>query len=321
MRRDERPPVVYVRSFSSDDELHGVEGPLSRVYKGLHYTAAVSPEQEMAWIMDRAGPVVAIGKPGERLPELGAARKYVDDDHWRDTITDLMARAALVVVRAGDTANLWWEIEQAAARVRPERIIVVALGGNERWRDLRTRFTETFGPPTLIEGPPPSPVVSWLRRVMMPGRIQGSVIYFDRAGAAFERPLAFSVGWQSLVTTVVSPHGAVLRATLEPILDAAGVPPRRSGRSQTVAVTPGVRRWDLWRASLLSRSPSKGRLVLRLLLDSRALRPGLHRRGQARAPRRCAVQAGAILVTCPSNICNHVISFQSALAFFCVSLS
>ena len=79
MRRDERPPVVYVRSFSSDDELHGVEGPLSRVYKGLHYTAAVSPEQEMAWIMDRAGPVVAIGKPGERLPELGAARKYVDD--------------------------------------------------------------------------------------------------------------------------------------------------------------------------------------------------------------------------------------------------
>jgi len=113
---------------------------------------------------------------------------------------------------------------------------VVALGGKERWRDLRNRFTETFGPPTLIEGPPPSPVVLWLRRVIMPGRIQGSVIYFDRAGAAFERPLAFSVGWQSLVTNVVSPHGAVLRSTLEPILDAAGIPPRRSGRSQTVAV-------------------------------------------------------------------------------------
>ena len=59
--------------------------------------------------MARVGPVIAIGKPGERLPQLGAARLYVDDDHWRDTIDDLMAESALVVVRAGDTPNLWWE--------------------------------------------------------------------------------------------------------------------------------------------------------------------------------------------------------------------
>ena len=38
------------------------------------------PEQELAVLMGRLGPVVAIGKPGERLPELGAARLYVADD-------------------------------------------------------------------------------------------------------------------------------------------------------------------------------------------------------------------------------------------------
>ena len=236
MLRDSRPPVVYLRSFTSDNQIHILGGRFSRLYKMLHYTAAVSPEQELAWIMSRIGPVVAIGRPGERLPQLGAARTYVDDDRWKDTITGLMARAALVVIRAGDTANLWWEIEQATARIPRQRVVIVALGTKERWLDFHRRLTETFGPASLVDDEPTSPQLLWLKRVMMPGRAQGSVIYFDSSGAMFERQLVFSISVRSLVTNVLSPHGAMLRAALEPVIKSKGIPTGRTSRSQTAVV-------------------------------------------------------------------------------------
>ena len=107
---DPRPPVVYLRSFGVDNQFLVVaRGWGARLTAMLNYAATVSPEQEMAFIMERIGPVVAIGKPGERLPELGAARLYVGDDEWRKVVGKFMNDAALVVIRAGETANLWWK--------------------------------------------------------------------------------------------------------------------------------------------------------------------------------------------------------------------
>ncbi len=107
--------------------------------------------EELTWLLERVGPMVAIGKPGERLPELGAARLYVDDESWKDTITALMRRAALVVIRAGNTTSLWWEVEQAMSLARPERVVIVALGPTERWLDFRRRLVDTVGEPTLVD--------------------------------------------------------------------------------------------------------------------------------------------------------------------------
>jgi hypothetical protein len=51
--------------------------------------------------MSKIGPFVAIGRPGERLPQLGAIRLYVADPEWQEMVTRLMSEAALVVLRAG----------------------------------------------------------------------------------------------------------------------------------------------------------------------------------------------------------------------------
>jgi TM2 domain-containing protein len=71
---------------------------------------------------------------------------------------------------------------------------------------------------------------------MMPGRAQGSVIHFDSSGAMFERPLVFSISVRSLVTNVLSPHGAMLRAALKPIIESNGIPTGQGRRSQTAVV-------------------------------------------------------------------------------------
>jgi hypothetical protein len=83
LEQDTHPPVVYVRSFKDDSQIilaSGIRRWLSIVFA---WATAISAEQELAMIMNRVGPVVAIGKPGEPLPELGAAQLYVSDDVWQ----------------------------------------------------------------------------------------------------------------------------------------------------------------------------------------------------------------------------------------------
>ena len=76
LRRDARAPVVYLRAFTDDGQMavrghHWQDRVIGKAASALTLT---SPEQELAFILQRVGPVIAIGKPGERLPELGAAR-------------------------------------------------------------------------------------------------------------------------------------------------------------------------------------------------------------------------------------------------------
>ena len=51
------------------------------------------------------GPVVAIGKPGEALSPLGAAREYVHGPGWQDRVRDLLGESS------------WWSRFSAGARV------------------------------------------------------------------------------------------------------------------------------------------------------------------------------------------------------------
>jgi len=237
LRDDPRPPVVYLRSFGIDDEIVSTDaGWYAKLLSKLHYTAAASPEQELAWIMARVGPVVAIGRPGERLPQLGAARLYVDDNQWQETIDALMTRSALVVVRAGNTPNLWWEIERAMTRQRPERVIIVVLGPEGRWADFHRRFGEAFGVPRVVPGTPPSRFVDLVLRWLFPGRTQGTAIYFDPSRTPYQQSLTHPFTWSAFVTNVYSPHGAALRGGMEPVFAALGLPWKTSKRSLSVAV-------------------------------------------------------------------------------------
>jgi hypothetical protein len=61
--------------------------------------------------------VVEIGRPGEPLPELGAARLHIADDRWQAEVLSLMDRAALVVLRIDRSRGVVWEIDQSLPRL------------------------------------------------------------------------------------------------------------------------------------------------------------------------------------------------------------
>ncbi len=104
--------VLYFRSFADDLSVETMS------------IAQSSLEERLCQALDFIGPVMAIGKPGERLATPGAARLYVQDADWRQTAVQLMTRARLVFIRMSDSPGLRWEISTVLERVPPTKILI-----------------------------------------------------------------------------------------------------------------------------------------------------------------------------------------------------
>ncbi len=128
MQRDLRPPVVYLRPFF-EDERQIYDGPVGARHGGVGSGASVkrnaSHEREIARALHRVGPLVAIGKPGDSVAPLGAARVYVGDDVWQETVLALIKRAAIVILQPEATQGTWWELNAVAATTDWRRVLML----------------------------------------------------------------------------------------------------------------------------------------------------------------------------------------------------
>jgi hypothetical protein len=134
LSKDQRAPVLYLRSFSADRRAGGYE-------------------RRVGGSLSKLGPVVAAGRPEEKLPATTyIARGYLANDRWQDRVVDLMRRAQLVVLQVGTSEALTWELTQVVRLVRPDQLLV-CLGRNRvRWLrggdDAKSRyrqFREQYG--------------------------------------------------------------------------------------------------------------------------------------------------------------------------------
>jgi hypothetical protein len=133
---DPRPPVVYLRSFQDDRVTD--EGSIN--HRMVSFLGALNSEEEdLAAVLSEIGPCIAVGHPGERLPQVGAARMYLRDAEWRDRVSQLMSSARLVAIRAGHTDGLWWEVATAARMVRPERLIFLIPFNASQYEAFRAK--------------------------------------------------------------------------------------------------------------------------------------------------------------------------------------
>jgi TM2 domain-containing membrane protein YozV len=223
IQQDKRPPVVYIRSFKDDGKLLP-GGWRARWFSVVNWTTAVSVEQELAIIMERVGPVVAIGKPGELLPELGAARLYASDDEWQATITDLMRRAGLVVVLAGATANLKWEIDQAVNLLPRRQLIFVSLGKGRGEEAFDKDVERRFGRPEADE-PPRRKILLWLLALFWLRRAElGKIIYFGKDSKPCVEPIRFRMSWTGVVILAYRPYWDALVVSFRRVFSQLGLP-------------------------------------------------------------------------------------------------
>ena len=189
VKEDQRAPVIYLRSFKDDE----VASRVTFMGGGVRFISYVTEEEQLAEAMNKIGPFLAIGQPGEPIldlrdlrrnpnrseaqkklakalawfklalsigpailwvprdevvPDLGAARMYVSDDAWQGRVKELISQAQLVVLRAGETDNLLWEVQTVASAVRPERIVFLLPFSNQKKYDIfREKTAHLFPKP------------------------------------------------------------------------------------------------------------------------------------------------------------------------------
>jgi hypothetical protein len=134
---DERGPILYLRSFyqdtvESDLEVGGFVDEFTRTESNL---PKKSPEERLVAVLTSVGPVVAVGKPKEKLPQLGTIRFYFDDSDWQEKVEALMKLSQIVVIQAGHSHGTEWEMLTAIKLLNPERLIFSFV----HWQTLSRR--------------------------------------------------------------------------------------------------------------------------------------------------------------------------------------
>ncbi|MFJ4950933.1 hypothetical protein [Streptomyces sp. NPDC088760] len=156
---------LYLRSFEDDLQRtmleqteHRAPGP-GAVLPDFRLSG-LTEEEQLAEALKPVAPMVAVGRPGERLPLVGARRLYLPIDDWQDTVRDLMLRARLVVIAVGPGAGLQWEFSEAV-RLLPARRLVLLVPGRETYEQFRaaagTALAEAARSPTGDGVPAPWP--------------------------------------------------------------------------------------------------------------------------------------------------------------------
>lgn len=195
MADDPRPPVLYLRSFQDDGRMLITDQGGAAAQKLLGALTPTSAEEELASTLERVGPVAAIGKPGEPLPELGAARLYVGHDVWQAEVSALMRQAALVVVRVGASPGVLWEINQALEHLPRERLVLVLLGSAPLAPQIAERLAAVLGQDFAAALPAPAP--PWWGG--SPNRRFGALVCFPRGEPARIVPVrAWPLAWADL---------------------------------------------------------------------------------------------------------------------------
>jgi hypothetical protein len=97
-------------------------------------------EEQLGRALRSLGPVIAVGKPGESLPQTGAARLYVENPEWQSAIDFFLRHAAAVVIIVGRSPGVWWEIEYVLRHVpRPQILFLFPYVESEPLRESLLR--------------------------------------------------------------------------------------------------------------------------------------------------------------------------------------
>jgi hypothetical protein len=113
---DTRKPILFLRPFTQD----GVQAYVHQTMKAAWAWTETGGRYEdmIRHAFRKMGPLLAIGKPGEKLPQTGAARLYFsrsDEQGWKQKVSELLADSQLALLQVGDSPGLAWEVEQAVA--------------------------------------------------------------------------------------------------------------------------------------------------------------------------------------------------------------
>lgn len=154
--------IVYLRSFQDDGLKIRVRGDSRGIVDRLTMRHRHGYEHLLVASAQPFGAVVAIGQPGERVPPIGAFRRYYEEAKWRDAVQQMLRGAKLVLVSVGDTASVGWEISKVRDLGLLERTLFVVppVAREARRQRLAILASQLHFHPELIQ--PTEPGVEYV---------------------------------------------------------------------------------------------------------------------------------------------------------------
>jgi hypothetical protein len=208
LSQDSRPPVVYLRPFS-EDPATAANPVFGFMLAPSKYGYALRTEEEqVSEVMNEIGPFIAIGRPGESLPALGAAREYVSDLDWQAKVIELVSKAQLVLVRPGPTKGFWWEIETIVKSVPANKVALLIPYDKEEYEGFRQACMYYF----------PRPLPEYPKWTHGWGTLR-AVVYFSSDWTAKLQSLDI----KNLKKDRGKPLVAMLKAALDPVVRELGL--------------------------------------------------------------------------------------------------
>lgn len=136
--------VLYLRPFQSDKALSSIGDAAPGMYTTALFMSKRTEEEQLREAVRPIGSLVAIGRPNEDLPYVGAMRGYLPVDDWQETVLRLMDAARLVMLGIGHTYSLIWELDQAIKRLPPERLVLLIAGDEDEYKGFCAAYSSYF---------------------------------------------------------------------------------------------------------------------------------------------------------------------------------
>lgn len=126
LARDGRQPILYLRPFTVDEQ-GSIVWDLLRALFRLR-SSKDQFESKLCKALATVGPVIAIGRPGERVPPRGASRVYLkpDGDDWKESVRGLIDSSRLVIIRCSEklSGGTLWELNNLFSTCDPRRVLL-----------------------------------------------------------------------------------------------------------------------------------------------------------------------------------------------------
>jgi hypothetical protein len=102
-------------------------------------------EQGIAGSLGAFGPLIGVGKPDEELPQIGASRAYLTDEEWQPGVLRWLDQSLLIVMIAGATEWITWELHRIVEMGRSERLFILMPPGTNRarWQNVVDSLSHT----------------------------------------------------------------------------------------------------------------------------------------------------------------------------------
>jgi hypothetical protein len=193
-----RPFVLYLRSWVDDRGMVASGGTeWWRLAEFFSFRARIAVDEVIARELGKTSSVISLAEPAAPrfYVPLGAVRRRVSGDQWRQYVLDRMDEAALIVISIGTSEALLWELGMATKHGHLARLIMVmppaiAEDAQLRWKASADAIAEAGGPLLGAVADPSSVVLArisdtGIRQVLVVDQLNESAY-----SAAFSRLLA-----------------------------------------------------------------------------------------------------------------------------------